>query len=297
MLKFVLATRPSFLTITLVGCFVGLSNNSNETNWNICILGVLLALLGHAAANLINDYYDSINGTDAINLDRISPFTGGSRFIQNKKLSQQQIKWASITLFLFVILGGVIILIAESSINLIWIGVAGLSLGWLYSSPPLQLMSKGIWGEVAISSVWTLVVIGSFFLNHTNFQEKIIFQGLAYGIGVSSILFINQIPDIKADQAVGKNTLAVTTAKKNLSKVYLIIISASHAIILFGYFLGVLANYYLICLIAYPIQFYVSKNLNSAIKNKFKFEKLIIQTILGAHLIGISLCIANVLSN
>jgi 1,4-dihydroxy-2-naphthoate octaprenyltransferase len=33
--------------------------------------------------NVVNDYYDHLNGTDAANVERIFPFTGGSRFIQN----------------------------------------------------------------------------------------------------------------------------------------------------------------------------------------------------------------------
>jgi 1,4-dihydroxy-2-naphthoate octaprenyltransferase len=47
----------------------------------------MLALLTHAAVNVINDVADHHNGTDAANTARLFPFTGGSRFIQNGVLS------------------------------------------------------------------------------------------------------------------------------------------------------------------------------------------------------------------
>lgn len=51
---------------------------------------LLGALLIHAGVNVLNDYYDALNGTDAINQQRIYPFTGGSRFIQNGVLGPEQ---------------------------------------------------------------------------------------------------------------------------------------------------------------------------------------------------------------
>ena len=39
-----------------------------------------LGLIVHAAVNVLNDYYDALNGSDAANTARVFPFTGGSRF-------------------------------------------------------------------------------------------------------------------------------------------------------------------------------------------------------------------------
>jgi 1,4-dihydroxy-2-naphthoate octaprenyltransferase len=48
---------------------------------------VLLALLAHAGANVLNDYFDARNGADAANHQGLFPFTGGSRLIQNGQVS------------------------------------------------------------------------------------------------------------------------------------------------------------------------------------------------------------------
>ena len=48
---------------------------------------MLAVMLVHAGMNVLNDYYDEQNGTDRRNTQRLFPFTGGSRFIQNGVLS------------------------------------------------------------------------------------------------------------------------------------------------------------------------------------------------------------------
>ena len=53
-------------------------------------LTLLLALVAHAGINVLNDYFDALNGTDQRNVGRLFPFTGGSRFIQNGVLTVRQ---------------------------------------------------------------------------------------------------------------------------------------------------------------------------------------------------------------
>lgn len=91
--RYVVATRPAFLTAALMAGLLGLA-----TAWQdglafdtpLVLVTLLFALLAHAGANVLNDYYDAQNGTDALNTGRIFSFTGGSRFIQNGVLSEAQ---------------------------------------------------------------------------------------------------------------------------------------------------------------------------------------------------------------
>ena len=92
-LRYALATRPAFLTITLAGCLLGFAtafHGGVPFGAGAAALTLLLALLAHAGVNVLNDYYDHLNGTDAANTGRIYPYTGGSRFIQNGVLSARQ---------------------------------------------------------------------------------------------------------------------------------------------------------------------------------------------------------------
>lgn len=204
-LRYFLATRPAFLTITLVGVLLG-----TATAWHAGVpfdvaaaeATVLLALLAHAGVNVLNDYYDHLNGTDAANTDRLFPFTGGSRFIQNGVLTPSQALAFGLALFLAVILGG-LWLMGHSGQGLFRIGLAGLLIGWAYSAPPLKLNSRGL-GEVCVAAGFLLVVAGADFVQRGAFDAMPFLVGLPYALLVTNILYINQFPDRAADLAAGK---------------------------------------------------------------------------------------------
>jgi len=203
--RYVLATRPAFLTITLAGCVLGFANASSsgaQIDVVLALVTVLLAALAHAGINVFNDYYDHLNGTDARNTGRIFPFTGGSRFIQNGVLSPNQVKGYAILLFLSVIAGG-LWLISVSGHGLFWIGLLGLLIGWAYSAPPLKLNSRGL-GEACVATGFLLIVAGADFVQRGSLHLSPWLMGLPYALLVTNILFINQFPDREADAAVGK---------------------------------------------------------------------------------------------
>lgn len=204
------ATRPAFLSVTVAGVLIGLAVSIHEQRFDSISLGVLtmvFALLAHAGANVLNDYHDAVSGCDAANSDRIAPFTGGSRFIQNGLLSQRQTHHFGYALLAAVIPAG-LWLITQSGNGLLWIGLAGLICGWAYSAPPLKLQSRGL-GELAITLAWLMVVLGSNYVQGKTLSMSAWMAGLSYALLVANVLFINQIPDRTADQSAGKDTLIV----------------------------------------------------------------------------------------
>ena len=215
--QYFLATRPSFLTITLFGCLIGLvdSNFSSNPRWTINLLALLMALLAHASGNVLNDYFDHLNGTDQINSNRISPFTGGSRFIQSNIFNPSQIHQFGLLLLLISVTLG-LYLCHLTTWKLIPIGALGVMLLWMYSAPPFELMSRGVLGEIAIALSWSLIVIGFSTLQSNNINTSIIPIAVAYGLMVANILFLNQIPDISADKSSLKFTLAVQSSPGHL---------------------------------------------------------------------------------
>ena len=63
-------TRPGFLSITLVGCLLGFALAAAcgcGFDVTLAVVTVVLALLAHAGANVLNDYHDARNGADAAN--------------------------------------------------------------------------------------------------------------------------------------------------------------------------------------------------------------------------------------
>ena len=200
-----LATRPAFLSITLAGVLLGMAASglaALQQHWPLAVLGLILALLTHAAVNVINDVADHHNGTDAANTARLFPFTGGSRFIQNGVLSAAQMRTLGYTLFALVVAGG-LYLVSLRGLPLLLIGFAGVVLGWGYSVPPLRLNSRGL-GEASVALCFLLLPQGMAVLLTGSVLPVLCWASLPYAILTSLLLYINQFPDREADRQAGK---------------------------------------------------------------------------------------------
>ncbi len=207
-LRYFLATRPAFLSVTLVAALLGLATakvGGVMLDPLKATLTALFAMVAHAGVNVINDYHDA--SADAANTERVFPFTGGSRFIQNGVLSVGATGLFGYALLASVIPAG-LWLALHSAPGLIAIGLAGLLVGWAYSAPPLALMSRGV-GEAAVAAGFLLIVIGTDFVQRGSYSFLPLATGLGYALLVANILFINQFPDFHGDQAAGKRTLVV----------------------------------------------------------------------------------------
>lgn len=204
------ATRPAFLSATLAACMLGLAaaNHSAITIQPLtALITILLAVLTHAGVNVLNDYFDALNGTDAGNIERLYPFTGGSRFIQNSVLTLAQTMYFGYLLLAAALLGG-IWLALQAGNGLLWIGAIGLFVGWAYSASPLRLNARGL-GELCVLLGFLDIVIGADFVQRQSLSVEPIVAGMPYALLVTNLLYINQFPDRKADAAAGKHNLVV----------------------------------------------------------------------------------------
>jgi 1,4-dihydroxy-2-naphthoate octaprenyltransferase len=208
--RYLAATRPAFLIVTFVGCLLGIASAAAggvRIDVAAAAVALLFALVAHAGVNVLNDYFDARNGSDAANTERQFPFTGGSRFIQNGVLTLRATGVYGYALLAAVIPAG-LWLTAHSSPELILIGLFGLLVGWSYSAPPLNLVNRGL-GELAIACGWTTVVVGMDFVQRRGFAFAPLASGVAFALLVANLLYINQFPDLKADARAGKRTLVV----------------------------------------------------------------------------------------
>jgi 1,4-dihydroxy-2-naphthoate polyprenyltransferase len=222
--RYVLATRPPFLSVTLFACLIGLGSahaSGVTIIWATALAAIVFALLAHAGVNVLNDYYDALNGSDAINTDRVFPFTGGSRFIQNGVLSKAATARFGAALLMLVVIAG-LWLASRSGPGLLAIGLAGLIIGWAYSAPPLKLNSRGL-GEPAVATGFTLIVLGSDYVQRHAFALAPLIAAGSYALLVTNILYLNQFPDRAADAAAGKRHWVVRLAPRQARWVYVVI--------------------------------------------------------------------------
>lgn len=205
LLRYFLATRPAFLSVTLVAALIGIGTAYYDevplAMWP-AIITVAFALVAHAGINVLNDYYDALNGTDRFNTERVFPFTGGSRFIQNSVLTLRQTAVFGVLLVLAVVVAG-LWLTTISGPGVLMIGALGMFIGWAYSAPPLRLNSRGA-GEACVAIGFALIVIGADYVQRRGFSTLPAIASACYALLVTNILYINQFPDCKADELAGK---------------------------------------------------------------------------------------------
>lgn len=205
-LRYWLATRPQFLLGSLTPVLVSVASvayRGYSIKLGLLLLTLIAAALVHAGANVLNDYYDELNGTDRINTQRLFPFTGGSRFIQNGVFSLQETFWFGLGLLGSAIALG-LVLIMVSGGGLFWIGLSGLCLGWGYSAPPLRLNSRGL-GEPALAvGFGSLIPLGAWFVQTSEIAFYPLLISLPLALLIMNILYINQFPDYQADKRSGK---------------------------------------------------------------------------------------------
>lgn len=252
--RYFAATRPAFLTASLMACVIGLA-----TAWHggiafdipLAVITLLFALLAHAGVNVLNDYYDALNGTDAQNTQRIFPFTGGSRFIQNGVLTLAQTRNFGFALMAGVAAAG-LWLMSRTDPQLMYVGLAGLFIGWAYSAPPFRLNSRG-WGELCVAAGFLAITVGTDFVQRKGFDAAPFIAGLSYALLVTNLLYINQFPDRSADTAAGKLHWVARLEVQHARWGYALIVALAYAWLLAGVSLGWLPMMALLALLALPL--------------------------------------------
>ena len=209
--RLALATRPKFLTASVLPVLAG-------TAWGAAVAGrlqfvtaafaVLATALVHAASNVLNDVGDELTGGDRANDERIYPYTGGSRFIQNGIMTVQEMNRWGLSLLAASAVFGVALTLMKGPLVMIF-GLAGVAIAVLYSLPSVQLSGRGV-GEAFIAIAFGLLpVCGAAWLQSGIIDWASVLVAVPVGLWVTLILLINEVPDRKADAVSGKRTLVV----------------------------------------------------------------------------------------
>ncbi|MGI9216266.1 MAG: prenyltransferase [Hydrogenophaga sp.] len=223
-------TRPAFLLLTVVACALGTATASAcgcGLDWTLALGATSLAVLAHAAGNVLNDLHDARNGADAANGQGIFPFTGGSRLIQSGAVTERQTADLAKALLLFLLPAGLLLAVKTGG-GVVVLGSAGLLLAWAYSAPPLRLMSRGL-GEPTVALVWFLVVVGADYVQRRQFFIIPASAAAGFALMVAALLLINGFPDAEADARVGKRTLVVRLGATPAALLYASLVLCAHA--------------------------------------------------------------------
>lgn len=251
------ALRAPFLAGSIVPVIIGAAFAFATEAFSF--LTLLMSAVGvaglHLGANLLNDYHDAM-GSDPINV-RLTPFSGGSRVIQDKEIAPWGIMFMSIMFFGLGICIGMWFVYMDRPFVIV-IGLLGLLCGWAYSSPPLQLMSRG-WGEVAIFFAFgPFITLGAHYVMSGSLSLKAFALGFPQGFLIAGVIWINQFPDYIADKEAGKKNLVVRLGPNASRYLYCLIMLLAFIVVIFLVVAG-LPHLSIVAFLSFPLAFKAMK--------------------------------------
>ncbi|HBG46229.1 MAG TPA: hypothetical protein DDW94_04475 [Deltaproteobacteria bacterium] len=237
-----MATRPQFLPAVAVAVGLGASvawRESGSFNAFTFSVSMVAALLYHAGMNVLNDYYDFKNGTDSINKSALSPFTGGSRFIQTGLMTPSGTFALGAALIAAGSIAGIYLALTTSPL-LFAIGFLGLLSGYFYSAPPVFLVGRGL-GEITVGVTFGLLtVLGAYLVQTGTISLFPVFASLPLSFLIAGLLYVNEFPDFEADRSAGKRTLVVRLGPERARYGLIFILILTYSSLVAGVILGFL---------------------------------------------------------
>lgn len=291
------AVRAPFFTATIIPIAFGAIaawGNTGSFSWFRFWPTMLGAILIHGGTNLANDYFDHLSGCDEGNPNP-TPFSGGSRVIQDGLIAPRQILYVSLTFLTF---GGAIGLYLNSLCRgnvILILGVIGIFLGFFYTANPFRIGYRSF-GELAVGiGFGPLMVLGSYFVQAENLSFGAFLISIPIGILVALIIFINEFPDYDGDRKAGKRTMVVMLGKEKAASVYRIFLAIMYITLIGLIILKILPPLCAIAFITLPLA------LNASALSRMKFDKIreflpANAATIGLHfLVGLLLCVGIVL--
>lgn len=220
--RLLLATRPAFSVASIAPVIIGSAwgfRVAGHFDWSVALLALVATVCVHLASNVLNDVADDLSGTDRNNEERIFPYTGGSRFIQNGVMTASEMRLWGLTLLAVGAILGLALIELRGPAVLVF-GLIGVALGVCYSLPRLQLAGRGV-GEAAIAVAFgALPIAGAAWLQSGRVDWGVILLSIPVSLWAAAILLINEVPDQAADGLAGKATLVVRLGPAATRRVY-----------------------------------------------------------------------------
>lgn len=210
------ALRAPFFVATIVpvllGTAIAFANTHIFLFWPF-FFTIIAMIFIHAGVNLANDYYDHQSGNDELNQNP-TPFSGGSRVIQDGIIPAEHIKYAFLTcLSIGAVIGLYLNTLSQGNIVL-YLGIAGMAIGVFYSAPPFAASYRKL-GELFVAvGFGPLIVVGSYYVQTHALNVLPLLASVPIAILIMLVLFLNQFPDFDADKKALKHNWVNTLGKK-----------------------------------------------------------------------------------
>ena len=268
------AVRAPFFTGTIIPLLLGTAIAWSHTG-RIFWIKFLLTLFGvvfvNAGTNLVNDYYDHKSKNDDLNLHP-TPFSGGSRVIQEGSIPPARIFYAALIFFSLGSMVGLYLNWSSEGNIILILGLVGVFLGFFYTADPLRLGYLGI-GELVVGfGCGPLIVSGAYYIQAQRMSLEPILASIPISILIMLVLYINEFPDYEVDKLVNKRTWIVILGKERAIKVYYLLLSLVYLTIVSGIILRFLPLFSILAFLTLPLSL---KAIVISMKNYNKIEELL----------------------
>jgi 1,4-dihydroxy-2-naphthoate octaprenyltransferase len=216
-----LRTLPAAIAPVLVGTSIAIQRGVFRPGaFAAALLGALFIQIG---TNLANDYSDAKRGADAE--DRVGPV----RVTAGGLVPPRQVLVATYVTFGLAVVCG-LYLVAVSGVELLFVGVASIAAGVLYTGGPKPYGYEGL-GELFVFLFFGIVAVtGSAFAQLEAWPWEAFVLAVPIGLLASAILVVNNVRDIDSDKRAGKRTLAVRLGRERGRLIYALMVYGAYLV-------------------------------------------------------------------
>lgn len=210
------AARPRTLPLAVSSILVGsaLAYAFGTFRMPVLVLALCTAMLLQVLSNLANDLGDHLNGADGDG--RIGP----ARSVQSGAISPGAMKRAVAIFGVLSFLSGILLItyalgISWTTLLFLFMGLAaiGAAVRYTYGRNPYGYSGMG---DPSVFMFFGIVaVVGTFFLHTQRIATPALLPAIGFGLLSTGVLNVNNMRDLRHDEANGKRTLAVVLGMAN----------------------------------------------------------------------------------
>ncbi|HLQ06856.1 MAG TPA: prenyltransferase [Nitrososphaerales archaeon] len=282
--------RAPFLLLPAIFVPVGLAMAWNAGSFTLqtAVLTLVGVLSLHASVNVLNDYFDFRSGIDLATTP--TPFSGGSTVLPAKELTPTSVLYAGVA-FLATGLGIGSYFLYSFSFNPVLIAIIAIAAVSVVGYSPL--ISRFGMGElIAGLNFGPLLLLGTYYLETRTVAVEPILVGIALGILVAGILYINEFPDATADSDSGRRHLVVRWGKAKAASRFRILIVSAYLVIVAGVIAGLVTPFAILSLLAFPKAWSATKILGQNYEKTMELIPGMAATVVATLLTGALLFVA-----
>ena len=237
-------TLPAAVAPVLVGTSLAITEGVFRAGAFVAaLLGALLIQIG---TNLANDYSDARRGADAE--DRVGPV----RVTAGGLVPPRQVLVATYVTFGLAVVCG-LYLVAVAGIELLFVGIASIAAGVLYTGGPKPYGYEGL-GELFVFAFFGVVAVtGSAFAQLEAWPWEAFVLAVPVGLLAAAILVVNNVRDIDSDRRAGKRTLAVRLGREPTRRLYALAVLGAYVVAPLPWLLGALSPWLLAPWLTLPL--------------------------------------------